>query len=69
MGKMKTKKSAAKRFKLTATGKLLRRKAGQKHLLVGKTAKRVRALKGTTAVHPTDMDRVTEQLPYKGYLR
>lgn len=69
MGKMKTRKSAAKRYKLTATGKLMRRHAGQKHLLVGKSAKRVRALKGTTGVHPTDLARVTEQLPYKGYLR
>lgn len=67
--KMKTRKSAAKRFKLTASGKLMRRQAGQKHLLTGKSSKRVRNLKGKADVHETDLMRVTEQLPYKGYLR
>ncbi len=67
--KMKTRKSAAKRFKVTATGKLVRRKAGQKHLLVSKSSKQIRSLKGNADVHPTDVSRVTEQLPYKKYLR
>jgi len=69
MPKMKTRKSAAKRFKLTGSGKLVRRQSGQKHLLTGKTSKRIRALKGEKSVHDSDMFRVTEQLPYKGYLR
>jgi large subunit ribosomal protein L35 len=69
MPKMKTRKSAAKRFKLTASGKLVRRQAGQKHLLTPKTSKRIRALKGKKSVHDSDLFRVTEQLPYKGYLR
>lgn len=69
MPKVKTRKSAAKRFKLTASGKLMRRQAGQKHLITGKTAKRVRALKGKVLVSDTDMERVTDQLPYKSYLR
>ncbi|MFN4153001.1 MAG: 50S ribosomal protein L35, partial [Candidatus Sericytochromatia bacterium] len=53
MSKVKTRKSAAKRFKLTATGKLTRRQSGQKHLLQGKSSKRVRHLKGTKDVHET----------------
>lgn len=69
MSKVKTRKSAAKRFKLTATGKLTRRQSGQKHLLQGKSSKRVRHLKGTKDVHETDLNRVTAQLPYQKYLR
>ncbi len=69
MPKVKTRKSAAKRFKLTGSGKLVRRQSAQKHLLTKKTSKRIRALKGKKSVHDSDLDRVTAQLPYKGYLR
>ena len=47
MPKMKTRKSARKRFKVTANGKLKRRQAGKKHLLSHKTGKRKRGLRGT----------------------
>jgi len=67
MPKVKTRKSAVKRFKLSGSGKLLRRQAGQKHLLTKKRRRRIRALKGTDDVHATDMDRVIEQLPYLKY--
>lgn len=69
MPKVKTRKSAVKRFKVSGSGKLLRRQAGQKHLLTKKRRRRIRALKGTDDVHPTDMDRVIEQLPYLKYAR
>jgi len=69
MPKVKTRKSAAKRFKLTASGKLMRRKAGRKHLLHWKTKKRIRNLTGEAVVSDTDLDRVSSQLPYKQYLR
>ena len=69
MAKVKTRKSAAKRFKLTGTGKLVRRQAGTKHLLVGKPRKRVRNLKGTTDVSEADLPRVMSQLPNSKYLR
>lgn len=69
MSKVKTRKSAAKRFKLTGSGKLMRRQAGQKHLLHWKTKKRIRSLKGEAAVSDSDMERVTSQLPYMKYLR
>jgi len=43
-GKAKTRKSVAKRFKVTGTGKLLRRKQGKRHILQKKSSKRKRAL-------------------------
>lgn len=47
MPKKKTKKAAAKRFKKTATGKLLYAKSGTGHLLSGKKRKRKRQLRKT----------------------
>ena len=47
---MKTKKSVAKRVKVTGTGKLMRYKAGRRHLLVRKNSKRRRQLRGPTLV-------------------
>lgn len=47
MPKMKTHKSARKRFRVTASGKLKRRQAGKKHLLSHKTGKRKRHLRGS----------------------
>ncbi len=50
MPKMKTKKSLRLRVKVTGTGKLVRYKAGRRHLLVGKSAKRRRNLRRQTSV-------------------
>ena len=61
---IKTKKSAAKRFKITAGGKVLRPRAGKRHLLQGKNPKRRRRLTGTTTVHPTDEYRIKQSLPF-----
>jgi large subunit ribosomal protein L35 len=61
---IKTKKSVAKRFKITASGKILRSSAGKRHLLQTKNAKRRRSLGGTTTVHPTDMYRIMQNLPF-----
>src|SRR5262245_8237930 len=47
---IKTKKSVAKRFKITASGKVLRSSAGRRHLLQTKHPKRRRSLRGTTGV-------------------
>lgn len=60
----KTKKSVAKRFKITATGKALRRSAGRRHLLETKSSKRRRRLRGAASVDATDLARVTESLPF-----
>ncbi len=61
---IKTKKSAAKRFKITARGKVLRSSAGRRHLCQGKSAKRRRSLRGTTTVHHTDEYRIKQSLPF-----
>jgi large subunit ribosomal protein L35 len=61
---IKTKKSVAKRFKITAGGKVLRARAGKRHLAETKVPKRRRALRGTTTVHPTDVYRVKQCLPF-----
>ena len=45
MPKMKTKRAAAKRFKLTGTGKLMRFKANKRHILTKKSTKRKRNLR------------------------
>lgn len=62
---IKTRKSFAKRFKITATGKVLRSRAGKRHLLQGKSAKRRRSMRGGGhLVHKTDMRRVLESMPF-----
>lgn len=53
MPKMKTKKAVAAKFKVTGTGKLLRRKPGKRHILTKKTPKRKRQLGKPDLVHPT----------------
>jgi large subunit ribosomal protein L35 len=61
---IKTKKSVAKRFKITARGKVLRAKAGRRHLLQGKSSKRRRGLGKAAVVDPTDTYRITQNLPF-----
>lgn len=61
---IKTKKSVAKRFKITARGKVLRMRAGKRHLLAGKNPKRRRSLGTRTVIDPTDAYRITQNLPF-----
>jgi len=61
---IKTKKSAAKRFKITASGKVMRSSAGKRHLLQGKSPKRRRNLRGTCQVDKTDVYRITQCMPF-----
>ena len=61
---IKTKKSVAKRFKITAGGKVLRKSAGRRHLMQTKNPKRRRGLRGSTVVHETDKYRITQSLPF-----
>jgi len=61
---IKTKKSVAKRFKITAGGKVLRSSAGRRHLAQTKQPKRRRSLRGLTAVDPTDEYRIKQSLPF-----
>lgn len=64
IARRKTKKAVAKRFKVTATGKVLRSRAGRRHLLASKNAKRKRQLAKTTLVDVTDKRRIKENLPF-----
>jgi large subunit ribosomal protein L35 len=61
---IKTKKSVAKRFKITATGKILYRGAGRRHLLQGKSSKRRRSLRKAKSLGPTDVYRIKQNLPF-----
>jgi large subunit ribosomal protein L35 len=61
---MKTKKAAKKRFKITATGKIMRAGAGKRHLLGGKSAKQKRRLGRAKTVSKTHMRHINESLPF-----
>ena len=60
--KMKSHRGAAKRFKLTGTGKLKRAKAYKSHILTKKTAKRKRGLRKATLVSAADLKRILRAL-------
>ncbi|MFN8397738.1 MAG: 50S ribosomal protein L35 [Bacteroidia bacterium] len=62
MPKVKTNRAAAKRFKVTATGKLKRAHAFHNHILTKKSKKRKRALQKMTVVHPSDAGRMKDLL-------
>ena len=62
--KLKTHRGARKRFKVTATGKILRMHSGKRHLLGTKPARRMRKLKKLTQVSPNDVAAVRQMLPY-----
>ncbi|MDX1690639.1 MAG: 50S ribosomal protein L35 [Acidimicrobiia bacterium] len=63
MPKQKTNRAAAKRFKVTGTGKIRRRQAGRAHLKVGKkTSRQLRRLDGEVDVSPADRRRVRKLL-------
>jgi large subunit ribosomal protein L35 len=61
---IKTRKAVAKRFKITATGKALRFRAGRRHLAQSKNAHRLRRLGKAATVDPTDLYRITQNLPF-----
>lgn len=61
---IKTRKAVAKRFKITARGKVLRPHAGKRHLLATKSPKRRRALRSSAIADTTDAYRVTQNLPF-----
>lgn len=58
MPKQKSNRAAKKRFKVTATGKIVRRRAGKSHILTTKNRKRKRHLRQATLVHPADAKRM-----------
>lgn len=64
MPKMKTKRSAAKRFTVTGSGKVRRRKQNLRHILTKKNAKRKRRLGQPSIVDSANMKSVRNMLPY-----
>ena len=64
MPKMKTSRAAAKRFKVTGTGKLKRAKAFKSHILTKKTTKRTRNLRKTGYVSASQEKVMKKLLPY-----
>ena len=62
--KLKTHKGAAKRFKLTASGKVISGHAGARHILTSKTRKRKRKLGKASAIADADVHHVKSMLPY-----
>ncbi len=64
MPKLKTSKAAAKRFKITGTGKLKRMKAYKSHILTKKSAKRKRNLRKPAMTDSTNIKNMKKILPY-----
>jgi large subunit ribosomal protein L35 len=64
MPKMKTKKGAAKRFRVRAGGSVKRGQAFKRHILTKKTTKNKRHLRGTEGVHETNLTSVRAMMPY-----
>ena len=62
--KLKTKRAAAKRFKVTATGKILRHRSMKRHILTKKNSGRLRQLDQETLVSKADTRVVRTMLPY-----
>jgi large subunit ribosomal protein L35 len=62
--KLKTHRGAAKRFKITAGGKVMRGHAYARHILTSKASKRKRKLDQSTTVSPADVPHVRAMLPY-----
>lgn len=64
MPKIKTRRGAAKRFKITGKGRIKCGKAGKRHLLVSKTTKRKRHLREPGGVDKTLVRAIKRQIPY-----
>jgi large subunit ribosomal protein L35 len=64
MGKLKTKSSAKKRFRFTASGKVKAPQAGKRHGMIKRTNKQVRTLRGTTILSKQDEKIIKSYMPY-----
>lgn len=69
MPKLKTHRAAAKRYKVTATGKIMKRHAGIGHLLQHKSNSRKRKLFKMVTLSDSNLKMVSKELPYKKYSR
>jgi large subunit ribosomal protein L35 len=64
MPKMKTKSSAKKRFKITATGKIKMTQAGKQHGMIKRSNKQIRNQRGTTIMDASNAKAVRKMMPY-----
>jgi large subunit ribosomal protein L35 len=64
IARSKTRKSVAKRFKITGTGKVMRQHGSRRHLLSSKSAKRKRHMAKSVEVDKTDTYRIKSNLPF-----
>ncbi|MCC6304637.1 MAG: 50S ribosomal protein L35 [Rhodobacteraceae bacterium] len=64
MPKLKTKSSAKKRFKMTATGKVVAQQAGKRHGMIKRTTKFVRDARGTAVLSDADARIIKKYMPY-----
>ena len=64
IARSKTRKSVAKRFKITGTGKIKCSKSGRRHLLASKSSKKKRHMAKSTLVHESDVARIKACLPF-----
>ena len=64
MPKMKTKSGAKKRFKVTATGKVMSGQAGKRHGMIKRSTKFIRDARGTTTMSKPDAKIVKQFMPY-----
>lgn len=69
MPKLKTHRAAAKRYKVTASGKIMKRQAGIGHLLQHKSNSRKRKLFKMVTLSDSNLKLVSKELPYKKYSR
>ena len=65
MGKIKTNRAAAKRFRVTGSGKIKRNKGFKSHLLSSKAKKRKRKLRQGTTVSASETRNIRKLIPYK----
>jgi large subunit ribosomal protein L35 len=63
-GIAKTRKAVSKRFKITGTGKVLRRRQGKRHLLQNKSRKRKRSLGKAVLVAEVDVKAIKANMPW-----
>jgi large subunit ribosomal protein L35 len=63
--KIKTNRSAAKRFRVTGTGKIKRNKGFKRHILSSKGKKRKRHLRQATTVSAVESKNIRQLIPYK----
>ena len=64
MPKLKTKSSAKKRFKISATGKVIMAQAGKRHGMIKRTNAQIRRLRGSTIMSDPDTKIVKSYMPY-----